>query len=127
MYLAVTPIIHHARKSRKVHQRVFMVSQLHGDQSVFATNCNYVILRTAWLYSEFGKNFVKTMTNLTATKPQFKVVFNQVETPTYALDLTTAIAAILDDYNKECSTYNYQWSLYAKRGVYYYSNDGVTS
>ena len=106
---------------------VYGLTKLHGEQGVIATNCNYVILRTAWLYSEFGKNFVKTMLNLTATKPQLKVVFDQVGTPTYAFDLATAIVAILDDYNRVCSTYNHQWSLYTKRGVYHYSNEGVCS
>ena len=60
-----------------------------------ATGCDYVIIRTAWLYSEFGKNFCKTMLNLTATKPLLKVVFDQCGTPTYALDLANAIITIL--------------------------------
>jgi len=76
---------------------VYGLTKLHGEQGIIATNCNYVILRTAWLYSEFGKNFVKTMLNLTATKPQLKVVFDQVGTPTYAYDLAQAITTILSD------------------------------
>ncbi len=106
---------------------VYGMSKLHGEQGIISTNCNYVILRTAWLYSEFGKNFVKTMMNLTATKPQLKVVFDQVGTPTYALDLAKAIAVVTEDYKKECSDYNHQWSLYSKRGIYHYSNEGVCS
>lgn len=86
----------------------------------------YIILRTAWLYSEFGKNFVKTMLNLTATKPQLKVVFDQVGTPTYARDLAQAISTILSDYqqslNSKPSTLNY-----SKTGVYHFSNEGVCS
>ena len=86
----------------------------------------YIILRTAWLYSEFGKNFVKTMLNLTATKPQLKVVFDQVGTPTYARDLAKVIYTILEDYkqtiNSKPSTLNY-----AKSGVYHFSNEGVCS
>lgn len=106
---------------------VYGLTKLHGEQGIISTNCNYVILRTAWLYSEFGKNFVKTMMNLTATKPQLKVVFDQVGTPTYALDLAKALAVIVEDYSKECTVYNHQWSMYSKRGIYHYSNEGVCS
>ena len=105
---------------------VYGNTKLHGEQGIVATNCNYVILRTAWLYSEFGKNFVKTMLNLTSTKPQLKVVFDQVGTPTYALDLAKAIAAIIEDYRQEASSYN-QWASYSKSGIYHYSNEGVCS
>ena len=77
---------------------VYGLTKLHGEQKIQATGCNYVILRTAWLYSEFGKNFVKTMLNLMETKPQLKVVFDQVGTPTYALDLANAIMIISEDY-----------------------------
>ena len=72
----------------------------------------YVIIRTAWLYSEFGKNFCKTMLNLTATKPQLKVVFDQCGTPTYALDLAKAIQVILSK---------------PVQGIYHFSNEGVCS
>ena len=71
-----------------------------------------MIIRTAWLYSEFGKNFVKTMLSLTATKPQLKVVFDQTGTPTYAWDLATAIVAALKN---------------PVKGIYHYSNEGVCS
>ena len=106
---------------------VYGQTKLHGEQKIQATGCNYVILRTAWLYSEFGKNFVKTMLNLTATKPQLKVVFDQVGTPTYAKDLAQAISTILEDYKKE--TFNFQFSIlnYSKSGVYHFSNEGVCS
>ncbi len=106
---------------------VYGLTKLHGEQGIISTNCNYVILRTAWLYSEFGKNFVKTMMNLTATKPQLNVVFDQVGTPTYAYDLAKTISIVVDDYKKECADYNHQWSLYSKRGIYHYSNEGVCS
>lgn len=105
---------------------VYGLTKLHGEQGIVAANCNYVILRTAWLYSEFGKNFVKTMLNLTETKPQLKVVFDQVGTPTYALDLAKAIVVIIDDYKQESATYN-QWASYSKDGIYHYSNEGVCS
>lgn len=100
---------------------VYGLTKLHGEQKIQATGCNYVILRTAWLYSEFGKNFVKTMLNLTATKPQLKVVFDQVGTPTYALDLARAISTIIEDYKKEDSI------SYSKTGIYHFSNEGVCS
>lgn len=105
---------------------VYGKTKLHGEQGIVATNCNYTILRTAWLFSEFGKNFVKTMLNLTATKPQLKVVFDQVGTPTYAFDLATAISVIIDDYKTESSKFN-QWASYSKTGIYHYSNEGVCS
>jgi len=81
-----------------------------------------VIIRTAWLYSEFGKNFCKTMMNLTATKPHLKVVFDQVGTPTYALDLAKAIETVLKDYADKKNEHDYD-----KTGIYHYSNEGVCS
>ena len=106
---------------------VYGLTKLHGEQGIIATNCNYVILRTAWLYSEFGKNFVKTMLNLTSTKPQLRVVFDQVGTPTYALDLAQAITTILDDYKKEIVNCQLSTVSYSKSGVYHFSNEGVCS
>ena len=110
---------------------VYGLTKLHGEQKIIATGCNYVIIRTAWLYSEFGKNFCKTMMNLTATKPELKVVFDQVGTPTYALDLAKAIVVVLNDYAK-CVIPGLTGNLsgqasYAKTGIYHYSNEGVCS
>ena len=95
---------------------VYGLTKLHGEQNIQNTGVNYLIFRTAWLYSEFGKNFVKTMLNLTATKPQLKVVFDQVGTPTYAFDLAQAIFDILENRKYEGNT-----------GIYHYSNEGVCS
>lgn len=105
---------------------VYGLTKLHGEQKIQATGCNYVILRTAWLYSEFGKNFVKTMLNLTATKSQLKVVFDQVGTPTYALDLAKVISTIIVDYKKSCVLISESCN-YAKIGIYHFSNEGVCS
>ena len=91
---------------------VYGATKLLGEQRIIATGCKYMILRTAWLYSEFGKNFVRTMLNLTATKPQLKVVFDQTGTPTYAWDLANAILAAL---------------MNPVEGVFHYSNEGVCS
>lgn len=91
---------------------VYGATKLLGEQKIIATGCKYMILRTAWLYSEFGKNFVKTMLNLTATKPQLKVVFDQTGTPTYAWDLAAAIIIALKN---------------PVQGIYHYSNEGVCS
>lgn len=101
---------------------VYGMTKLHGEQKIQATGCKHIIIRTAWLYSEFGKNFCKTMMNLTATKPQLKVVFDQTGTPTYALDLANAIQCVLADYSRERSS-----ELYGKTGIYHYSNEGVCS
>ena len=69
-----------------------------GEERILATGCEHVIIRTAWLYSEFGKNFCKTMLQLTAERPMLNVVYDQCGTPTYALDLAKAICTILEDY-----------------------------
>ncbi|MDE5838990.1 MAG: dTDP-4-dehydrorhamnose reductase, partial [Paramuribaculum sp.] len=76
---------------------VYGVTKLHGEQKIAESGCKAIIIRTAWLYSEFGKNFVKTMLNLTATKPELKVVIDQTGTPTYARDLANAIVDIIDN------------------------------
>lgn len=99
---------------------VYGMTKLHGEQRIIATGCNHVILRTAWLYSEFGKNFCKTMLNLTATKPQLKVVFDQCGTPTYALDLANAILTVIDKIKSANDKSKYT-------GIYHFSNEGVCS
>ena len=104
---------------------VYGQTKLHGEQAIIRTGCKHVIIRTAWLYSEFGKNFVKTMLSLTATKPQLKVVFDQVGTPTYAYDLAQAIVVVLDDFKD--ATIHGVASNYEKTGIYHFSNEGVTS
>ena len=101
---------------------VYGLTKLQGEQAIQATGCNHVIIRTAWLYSEFGRNFVKTMLNLTSSKPELNVVFDQTGTPTYAWDLANAIAAVLEDYSA-CGPAQ----PYAKTGIYHYSNEGVCS
>ena len=117
---------------------VYGLTKLHGEQNIIrifsepspsmgCTRGAYIIFRTAWLYSEFGKNFVKTMLDLTATKPQLKVVFDQVGTPTYALDLANVIKAAIEDYKKEFITYNQSSITYSKSGIYHFSNEGVCS
>lgn len=101
---------------------VYGMTKLHGEQKIVATGVKHIIIRTAWLYSEFGKNFCKTMLNLTATKPALKVVFDQTGTPTYAWDLAKAIEVVLEDYKKDASE-----TEYTKGGVYHFSNEGVCS
>ena len=91
---------------------VYGATKLLGEQKVIATGCKHMIIRTAWLYSEFGKNFCKTMLALTAYKPQLKVVFDQCGTPTYALDLANAIVKMLEN---------------PVVGTYHFSNEGVCS
>ena len=101
---------------------VYGQTKLDGEENIKAVGCDYVIIRTAWLYSEYGRNFVKTMLNLTATRPKLNVVFDQAGTPTYAYDLATAIKTVLDDYENENPT-----DGYSKRGTYHFSNEGVCS
>ncbi|MBO5835968.1 MAG: dTDP-4-dehydrorhamnose reductase [Bacteroidales bacterium] len=128
---------------------VYGLTKLHGEERIKAVGGDFVIIRTAWLYSEYGKNFCKTMMQLTASKPQLKVVFDQVGTPTYALDLARAIVTIIADYEQEraasltlgppAATPAASLSAtqpaaseaaahaYSKRGMYQYSNEGVCS
>lgn len=101
---------------------VYGKTKLEGENNIEAVGADYVIIRTAWLYSEFGKNFVKTMLNLTATKPKLTVVFDQAGTPTYAYDLAVAIKTVLADYEKESPK-----DGYSKLGIYHFSNEGVCS
>lgn len=95
---------------------VYGQTKLHGEQLIKRSGADHVIIRTAWLYSEFGHNFVKTMMGLTASKPRLNVVFDQCGTPTYALDLAAAIFDIVE--NRKYVGHS---------GVYHYSNEGVCS
>lgn len=95
---------------------VYGVTKLQGEQAIAESGVKALIFRTAWLYSEYGRNFVKTMIDLTANKPELKVVFDQCGTPTYAQDLADAIVAIITSrkFDGNC-------------GIYHYSNEGVCS
>mgnify|MGYP002941867547 CR=1 FL=1 len=94
---------------------VYGKTKLAGEQSLVKAGCKYLIFRIAWLYSPFGKNFVKTMRQLTSTKDSLKVVFDQVGTPTYAGDLAALIYNIIEE------------NLLDRQGVYHFSNEGVCS
>ena len=95
---------------------VYGKTKLQGEKNILVSGCHHLIIRTAWLYSEFGKNFVKTMLALTASKPQLKVVFDQVGTPTYAYDLALAIYEIVN-----------HRKYIGNEGIYHFSNEGVCS
>ncbi len=95
---------------------VYGLTKLHGEQKIIESGADYIIIRTAWLYSEYGRNFVKTMLLLTDSKPQIKVVFDQCGTPTYAQDLADVIFKITETRSYEGNT-----------GIYHYSNEGVCS
>ena len=94
---------------------VYGKTKLAGEKSIEATGCASIIIRTAWLYSPFGKNFVKTMRGLTSSRESLKVVFDQVGTPTYAGDLAEAICRIIETGQLD------------KTGIYHFSNEGVCS
>ena len=95
---------------------IYGMTKLEGEQNIIASGVNHIIIRTAWLYSEYGKNFLKTMLYLTATKPMLNVVFDQCGTPTYAGDLAAFIVDIIS--NKKYKGHT---------GIYNYSNEGVCS
>ena len=95
---------------------VYGETKLAGERAVLASGCRYLIIRTAWLYSEYGKNFVKTMLDLTGSRQELNVVFDQTGTPTYALDLAEAIYHIIETRKFE-----------GRSGIYHYSDEGVCS
>ena len=95
---------------------VYGKTKLEGEDAIRSVGCKYLIFRTAWLYSEFGNNFVKTMIRLTTEKDSLKVVFDQVGSPTYAGDLGKLIFSIIEKRQYE----QYQ-------GIYHFSNEGVCS
>ena len=95
---------------------VYGRTKLSGEQAIAAVGAKAIIIRTAWLYSEFGNNFLKTMLRLMAEKESLNVVFDQVGTPTYAGDLALVIFSIIEG------------NLYTgNEGVYHFSNEGVCS
>ena len=93
---------------------VYGRTKLHGEEAIAQSGCKALIFRTAWLYSEFGNNFLKTMMRLTAEREQINVVFDQVGTPTYAGDLALAIFSII-----EAGVYE------GNEGIYHFSDEGV--
>lgn len=90
-------------------------TKLAGERAVVESGCKSIILRTSWLYSEFGNNFVKTMQSLMQTRSEVRVVADQIGTPTYAGDLAAAITYIINSGQLD------------KMGTYHYSNEGVCS
>lgn len=95
---------------------VYGLTKLHGEQAILESGCKYLIVRTSWLYSEYGRNFVLTMLRLTSEKPRLNVVFDQTGTPTYARDLAAAILDIIGGRKFE-----------AHSGIYHFSNEGICS
>ena len=94
---------------------VYGATKLQGELAVQGSGCKYLIFRTAWLYSPYGKNFVKTMRMLTKERPSLKVVFDQVGTPTYAADLAGLIVKVIEE------------EMLDRTGVYHFSDEGVCS
>ena len=98
---------------------VYGESKLKGEQNCFEENPDTIVIRTSWLYSTFGNNFVKTMLRLGKDRGQLNVVFDQVGTPTYAADLANAILSIIQISEKQPEKF--------VPGIYHYSNEGVAS
>ncbi|SEV87505.1 dTDP-4-dehydrorhamnose reductase [Prevotella aff. ruminicola Tc2-24] len=92
---------------------IYGTTKLEGEQTVMATCHRTMIIRTAWLYSAFGNNFVKTMIRLGKERQELGVIFDQVGTPTYARDLAVAIFAVINQG--------------VVPGIYHFSNEGVIS
>lgn len=98
---------------------VYGLTKAEGEHLLMQENEKSVIIRTSWLYSEYGNNFLKTMLKLGAEKDEIKVVFDQIGTPTYASDLASTILQILKTVTSDSN-------LFAP-GIYHYSNEGVCS
>lgn len=94
---------------------VYGLTKLSGEQSVINSVCKHIIIRTSWLYSAYGNNFVKTMQKLTSERDTLNVIFDQVGTPTNAADLADAITDIISNDKLQA------------QGTYHYSNEGVCS
>ena len=94
---------------------VYGRTKLEGEKAVVSSRARYIIFRTAWLYSTYGRNFVKTMQKLTAEKDTLDVVFDQIGTPTCAADLAAVIYDIIENGKTD------------RTGIYHYSNEGVCS
>lgn len=95
-------------------QSVYGASKLHGEQEALKYNPDTIIIRTAWVYSEFGKNFVKTMLKLMSEREEISVVSDQIGSPTYAANLAEVILRIIS---------SSRW----KPGIYNYSDEGIIS
>jgi dTDP-4-dehydrorhamnose reductase len=93
---------------------IYGLTKLEGEQAIQAQTDRYFILRTSWLYSEFGNNFVKTMLRLGQEKEELRIIWDQLGTPTYGIDLANCILEIIATGNQDF-------------GIYHYSNEGATS
>lgn len=91
-------------------------TKMHGEEAIADVGCHFILIRTGWLYSEYGKNFVKTMLRIFSEKETCRVVFDQVGTPTYAGDLARVIFDMVENE-----------SFRGRDGIYHFSNEGVCS
>jgi len=107
-----TPI---TEKAEPAPVSVYGRTKLAGERKVVNSGCRYIIIRTAWLYSPWGKNFVKTIKNLAASRDEIKVVYDQVGSPTYAYDLASAIIHIVEE------------NQMGKCGIYHFTDEGAVS
>ncbi len=98
---------------------VYGFTKLEGENLALRTNPKTVVLRTSWLYSSFGKNFVKTMIKMGKEREELGIIVDQIGTPTYAGDLAKAILSIIKNAD--------ELDLEEKYGIYHYSNEGVAS
>lgn len=103
-------------------QNIYGETKLKGEQAIQAIASNAIIIRTSWVYSEYGNNFVKTMLRLGSDREQLNVIFDQVGTPTYAKDLAISILTIADSLNSDQTDFQQD-----KVNIYHFSNEGVCS
>ena len=93
---------------------IYGKTKLEGEKAIISKNIQYTIIRTSWLYSSFGNNFVKTILRLANERNSLKVIYDQIGSPTYAADLARVIATIIN---------TNQW----RKGIYHFSNEGAVS
>jgi dTDP-4-dehydrorhamnose reductase len=103
-------------------QNIYGQTKLKGEQAIQAIACDAIIIRTSWVYSDYGNNFVKTMLRLGNERDQLNVIFDQIGTPTYAKDLATSILMIAESLNSNQTDFQQD-----KVNIYNYSNEGVCS
>jgi len=109
------------------------LSKLKGEEAIKEINPNAIIIRTSWVYSSFGHNFVKTMLKLAKTRDELKVVYDQIGSPTYARDLANVILQIINyelgvmNFNKNNIIQHSKLNIHNSVTVYHFSNEGVCS
>ncbi len=101
------------------------MTKANAEKDIISSGCSFMIIRTSWMYSPFGKNFLRTMLRLTSERPSVKVVCDQIGTPTYAHDLASFIVKVISE--RQFSAFGKRGDPQSDSGIYNFSNEGVAS